>query len=356
MLVIDLFGLDETEVRNRYPEVYQHLAGSVKPERNHNSRQSYRQIWWIFGEPRRSLRPTFMGLPRYIVTVETAKHRIMQFLPATTVPDNKLVVIASDNAFHLGVLSSKAHTTWALRAGGKLGVGNDPVYVKSRCFDPFPFPDPDLAQRASIAALAEEIDSLRKRVLTEHPSLTLTGLYNVRERLRAGARAGDLDPAERRVYDDGLVLILNELHGQLDNAVLDAYGWPHGVTDADVIARVVALNAARAAEERRGRVAWLRPTFQAVQPGAANFSGEQAEADLVVPSKREPKALFPQRELDQVAVVLSMLMSGPGRNDAATIALRFRQGKKVEKKVAAVLAAVERTGVVLVLDRGRASG
>jgi hypothetical protein len=35
------------------------------------------------------------GLPRYIATVETAKHRAFQFLGANIAPDNMLVCIAS---------------------------------------------------------------------------------------------------------------------------------------------------------------------------------------------------------------------------------------------------------------------
>ena len=78
--------------------------------------------WWIFGEPRRELRPALNGLPRYIATVETSKHRFFLFLDGSILPDNKLVAFGSDDAFHLGVLSSRPHVTWALRAGGWLGV------------------------------------------------------------------------------------------------------------------------------------------------------------------------------------------------------------------------------------------
>ena len=67
-----------------------------------------------------------------------------------------------------------------------LGVGTESVYVKSRCFDSFPFPDATDTQKATIGAIAEELDAHRKRVLEEHPHLTLTGLYNVLERLKAG--------------------------------------------------------------------------------------------------------------------------------------------------------------------------
>jgi hypothetical protein len=183
VMVIDLFGLEADDVRKRFPEVYQHLLQTVKPERDTNNRAAYRDNWWIFGEPRKDLRPALVGLSRYIATVETAKHRVCQFLDGSILPDNKLVVIGLDNPFCLGVLSSRVHVTWALRAGGWLGVGNDSVYVKTRCFDPFPFPDcPDDLQQ-KIAAAAEEMDAHRKARQSVHPGLTLTQMYNVLEKL-----------------------------------------------------------------------------------------------------------------------------------------------------------------------------
>lgn len=72
--------------------------------------------------------------------METTKHRTFQFLDADILPDNMLVSIAVPYAFGLGVLSSRVHTLWALSTGGRLGVGNNPRYNKSRCFEPFLFP------------------------------------------------------------------------------------------------------------------------------------------------------------------------------------------------------------------------
>jgi hypothetical protein len=54
VMVIDLFGLTEAEVRQRFPDVYQWVLERVKPEREQNNRASYRDSWWIFGEPRNS--------------------------------------------------------------------------------------------------------------------------------------------------------------------------------------------------------------------------------------------------------------------------------------------------------------
>ena len=175
-----------------------------------------------------------------------------------------LVVIASDDAYHLGVLSSRIHELWALAQGGRLGYGNDPRYNKSRCFETFPFPDADAAQAAEIRHLAESIDAHRKARQRLHPGLGLTDLYNAVAALRAGRALSEKesDAAER-----GLAATLAELHRRLDRAVGAAYGLPPGAADADVLARLVALNAARRAEEGAGQVRYLRPLFQA--PGRA---------------------------------------------------------------------------------------
>ena len=183
LMAIDLFGLDIKTVRTRYPEVYQHLLETVKPDRDANRDADIKARWWLFGRTRDEIRPALIGLPRYIATVETSKHRVFQFLDASILPDNMLVAVGSDNAFDLGVLSSRLHLTWALRAGGWLGVGNDPRYSKSRCFDPFPFLDCSDTLKSKIRAIAEELDAHRKARLTEHPKLTLTQMYNVLEKL-----------------------------------------------------------------------------------------------------------------------------------------------------------------------------
>ncbi len=263
MLVIDLFGLTALEVRQRYPTVYQWVLERVKPERAQNNRATYRNNWWIFGEPRRELRPALAKLPRYIATVETAKHRTFQFLDASILPDNMLIAIASDDAFHLGVLSSLVHAAWSLANGGSIGVYVGNVrYNKTRCFETFPFPDDDTGLtptlRERIATLAEQIDAHRKRQQAAHPSLTLTGVYNVLEALRAGTALTD---KEKTIHAQGLVAVLKELHDELDAAVLTAYGLQHE-PPTHWLHHLVSLNAQRAEEERTGSIRWLRPAYQ----------------------------------------------------------------------------------------------
>ena len=279
--VIDLFGLSADEVRKRYPAIYQHVLERVKPERDQNARAGRRNKWWLFGETNPKLRDQLRGLPRYIATVETAKHRTFQFLDASILPDNMLLAIATDDACLHGVLSSRAHISWALAAGGTLE--DRPRYNKTRCFETFPFPTPEtgltLALSARIASLAEDIDAHRKRVLAAGQGLTLTGLYNVLEALREGRV---LTTKEKAIHDAGLVAVLKSLHDELDAAVLAAYGWADITLPRDeqtLLARLVALNADRIAEEANGKIAYLRPAYQNPALRGAATDGVKAAAE-----------------------------------------------------------------------------
>jgi hypothetical protein len=266
LMLIDLFGLDEAEVRQRFPEVYDHLLRTVKPDRETNRRATYRDNWWIFGEPRREMRPALEGLKRYVATVDTAAHRVFQFVEPDVICDDKVVIVACDHAYTLGLLSSLVHVEWSRAAGALLE--DRPVYPKSTCFDPFPFPDATDAQRAAIAAIAEELDLTRRVALDENPGMTMTGLYNLVAPLRAGQV---LTPEQEAQATRARARIIAKLHDDLDAAVAAAYGWPHPLPPAEIVARLVKLNAERAAEEAAGHVRWLRPEYQAkkLDPGSS---------------------------------------------------------------------------------------
>lgn len=372
VFIIDLYGLSAEEARHAVPSLYQWVHDRVKPERDHNKRDTYRLNWWIFGEPVPATRRSVAGLSRYVSTTMTAKHRVFVFLDADILPDQKLITVGVQDPLHLGVLSSRVHSCWALATGGNLGVGNDPVYAKGRSFDPFPFPDPTPSQAARIRDLAEQLDAHRKRQQAQHPELTLTGMYNVLEKLRAG---DTLTPRERTIHEQGLVSVLRELHDALDTAVFEAYGWsdlaaqlvgkPGATTplpdkpeaqaaaEEELLRRLVELNAARAAEEARGHVRWLRPDYQ--NPGATSATAtaatpSQIEADLGPAEEAEAsatpatsgKAAWPRNMREQVAAVRSALAHQP--LPAEAIAARFKRTPRAG--VQAVLEALEELGMV----------
>ncbi len=349
VMVIDFFGVEANTIRRDYPEVYQHLLTSVKPERDKNNRASYRDKWWCFGEPRKEMRPSLKKLHHYIATVETMKHRVFQFIDASIIPDNKLIVFSLDEAHALGILSSKVHVIWATLSGGWLGVGNDPVYVKSRCFDPFPFPDATETAKNQIGMLAEELDSTRKLVLAENPDLTLTILYNVLELSQAGI---SLSPKERDIQTRGRVLILKELHDHIDEAVMRAYRWPLDLTNEQIIERLVELNQVRASEERRGFIKWLRPDYQIAKLGPLAHRADRIQSIAIAGSSRSKNA-FPTEWAAQAGNVLDLLSRSREPLTAAEIASQFEDQNRITPEVNDVLTSLNSLGQIETFDNGR---
>lgn len=350
--VIDLYGYSEIEARLNFPETYQALLERVKPDRINNADRGFRDNWWLFGRTRPEVRQANKPLDRYIATTRTSKHRLFQFIDAGIISNHEIVVISSNDPVHLSVLSSGIHKCWALRAGGTLE--DRPRYNKGQTFDPFPFPDPSEEIKARLRALGEELDATRKTVLAEHDDLTLTGLYNLLEKVRAKT---ELTPIEQDQKTRGRVLILKELHDQIDAATADAYGWPRDLTDEQILERLVALNAERAREEAAGHVRWLRPDYQIprVAKGAAAKSGELDLGEA--PAAAEDLPDFPKDAADRPAAVLSVLDHADAPLDVAAIARSFNKGgKRIEQAILKVLPALVRYGHVTALKDGRFAG
>ena len=388
VLALDFYGLDEATLRARFPAAYQWLLDRVKPARDHDKRESRRRNWWLFAESVPKFRAAVHGLPRYIGTTETAKHRLFTFLDADILPDQKVRVVVSAEALILGVLSSSVHVEWTLRTGGTLE--DRPVYNNSRCFEPFPFPSDDTGLTP---ALAEQLDAHRKARQAAHEAVTLTGMYNVLAKLRSGEA---LTPKDKLLHEQGLVSVLRTLHDELDEAVLKAYGWDDlgpapwadeaarsAWTEA-LLERLVALNARRAAEEAAGSVRWLRPEFQdparraaaaagtpastapapqqqaiadlgAAAAGAASRQGEreeQADPDEVTgeapppveapaPLARQP---WPTELPAQVKAVAEVLAANAGALDEAALAERFTGRGPWKKRLPSILETLEAVG------------
>ena len=410
--VIDTYGLGDAELRASAPATYTRLLELVKPERDAGREPSRKRFWWLHGRTHETQRSALAGLERYIGTTRTAKHRTFTFVPSMTIAESKVVVVASEDASLLAMLSSTPHLVWALKAGGFLE--DRPTYQHVDCFNKFPFPDPSDAIRATLRDLGEELDATRKTVQAGHPDLTLTGLYNVLEKVRAGT---PLDAKDEDVKDRGRVLILKDLHDQIDRATMQAYGWddlipllssssgkplaaqtegPSGAREREpvgdsaasdilpekiafgaagspglrfatpeddeskkldeiILERLVALNAERAAEEAAGHVRWLRPDYQIPRfaKGAVAKSGElDLGATVVAIDKGLPA--FPKDKGEQVMAIRAVLVSSTRPMDAAAVARAFKGGgRKIEQRVVQALNTLVRYAEITALPDGR---
>lgn len=324
VFVID-FGIMTEREAKRYPLLYDIVRTRVKPERDANNDRSTREKWWRFGRNREEFRPALAGLDRFIATPETARYRYFRFLGATIAPDNTLVCIASDQPFHLGVLSSEIHVRWALEAGGRLGVGNDPRYNKTLCFDSFPFPEARPVLRGEISEAAEELDRLRTAAIDRADALTLTKIYGVLAKLRASA---PLSEAERIIHDTAACGVLLDLHSRLDALVAEAYGWPWPIPADDVVRRLVQLHDERLADEARGEVQWLRLTYQRTQltVPAQRVAERFSVAPIAHPNRVAVRTPWPATAVEQIAALkASVSVAGGTSEDAAK---RFKGAKR----------------------------
>tara|TARA_R110002072_G_scaffold202482_1_gene360370 strand:- start:769 stop:4203 length:3435 start_codon:yes stop_codon:yes gene_type:complete len=346
---MDFLGLTSDQVKDAFPECYQHLCDYVRPERKQNNRKSYRDNWWLFGEPRKVFRTTLRGLTEQIITPETSRHRFFTTCPIETIVEGTLVVIASDQPEVLGVLSSRPHELWALSSGSRLGVGNDPRYNKTRCFETFPFPVTDAQAKKRIGHLAEQLDAHRKRQQEKHPKLTMTGMYNVLEKLRSQR---SLNAKEQVIHEQGLVSVLKQIHDDLDAAVFDAYGWPHDLDDEAILHRLVELNHERADEEGRGLIRWLRPEFQnpdgATQTAFDNESTKKKAKKATAKIKKQP---WPKSLPDRMVAIQNALQRHGTPADVRQVAAYYTRANK--DNVAELLETLAAVGNVRQIEDGR---
>ncbi|WP_245894622.1 class I SAM-dependent DNA methyltransferase [Paracoccus indicus] len=325
VFVIDLFGLSLQDAQAHFPQLVQHLMDHVKPDRaakagNSKDAAKYAEEWWLFGKTRPELRTAVAKLRRHIGTTRTAKHRIFQMLPDDCLTESEIINITVDDQSIMATLSSRYHITWSLAAGGTLE--DRPRYNHSVCFLPFPFPTPTDAQTATLRSLGEQLDAHRKDRLAAHPKLTLTGLYNLLEKVRAGTK---IEGKDKEVYDQGLVGILRDLHDRIDVAVAEAYGWPADLSDDDILHRLVDLNRERAAEEATGLIRWLRPDYQNPDGKAVATKAGQGAMDLGI-AAATTKTPWPKTLPDQLSAVQRKL----GELGIATpeqIARQFARGR-----------------------------
>lgn len=362
--VIDMYGLSIDTVQDELPQIYQWLYDRVKPSRDLNKDKDLREKWWLHRRSNEDLRNSIQNLGSYIATVQTCKHRFFTTLDSETLPDDKLIAIALEDGFFLGVLSSRLHVVWALATGGRLGVGNDPIYNKSQCFEAFPFPETTVEMKMKIRVLAERLDTHRKHQKEQFPKLTLTSMYNVLEKLRSGEELSDKDKV---IHEQGLVSVLRELHDELDRAVFTAYGWddladklvglPGATTplpdkpeaqaaaEEELLQRLVDLNTQRAAEEANGHIRWLRPEYQNPDALGTQKQSELAvdsEAKEALPASKSKKLKWPKLMREQVAAVRNALEI----DDLTLEAISQQFMRNPEKHVASVLGALKDLGMV----------
>ena len=286
-----------------WPELLAIVEQRVKPERMKVNREVRRRRWWQFGDRQPALYFAIAGLERVLVTPQTSSVQALVFLSSKLVYGHTLLIFPLSTYPAFAVLQSRFHQIWSAFLGPTL---EDRLrYTPSDCFETFPFPDG----------------------WEGHPNLEITGkkFYESRAALMARNDEG-LTKTYNRFHDpyenDPEIEILRELHAAMDRAVLGAYGWSDIHTDCEflldyeideatwgrkkkpyryrwpdpirdeVLARLLALNAERAAEEARSGKASATPR-PAPSPDSGRPHFQKAPQSCPSFAAAEPKPLWP---------------------------------------------------------------
>ncbi len=297
-----------------FEEPFRHILEHVKPARDRNKREFRREHWWLHAETAPGMRDALLGRHRFLATPRVSKHRIFVWFDSVILPDDGIYVFARDDDYFFGVVHSGVHEAWARSQGTQVRDRESGFrYTPTTCFETFPFPEPTDAQRTAIADAARELDQLRNNWLNppewtttqtlEFPGTvggpwdryidpaTIHPLYppapspsegRAGEGGEAGTRRNPPSltlPAEGREPELGVVKYprtiprdeaaardlknrtltnlynlrpawLDLAHRRLDEAVFAAYGWSPDASDDDLLAKLLELNLARAANDQ----------------------------------------------------------------------------------------------------------
>ena len=253
-----------------YPDLLSIVNQRVRPGRmklgTSSIDKSHKRRWWLYANDRPKLRQAIEGLARVLAISEVGQYAAFAFLPANVIFSHTLKVFSLDTHAAFCALQSRPHEIWARFFGSSMK--DDLRYTPSDCFETFPFP-PDWETHPALEAAGEAYYDFRAALMVENDE-GMTKTYN---RFH--------DPNER----DPRIARLRELHAAMDSAVLDAYGWtdipsaceflldyeideetwgrkkkpwryrwPDDVRD-EMLARLLTLNAERAAEEEMAKEA-----------------------------------------------------------------------------------------------------
>ncbi|NHQ82924.1 restriction endonuclease [Chromobacterium vaccinii] len=214
-----------------FEEAFERVQHLVKPERDKVNRAARREKWWQYAERASGLYTAIRATSRGFIAAATTKYLNFSAAPTNFVFLNTIYVFTTDRYDLYGVVQSGIHEAWARKYSGALETRLR--YSPSDCFETFPFPN-GLWQTSSpmLAAIGERYHEYRCALMSRL-WLGLTDIYNLFHTpdltIPQVAKVSKKSQEEVEAGYQGL-LELRRLHRELDEAILNAYGW----TDLDL--------------------------------------------------------------------------------------------------------------------------
>jgi len=196
------------ERAGQYPECLDIVRRLVKPARDklkgrNPTGNDRARNWWRYGRRADSLYKAIDGKKRVLAIVLHSATGTPVFVDSQQVFSHGIAVLAYEDYGHLALLTSGLHYWWAITWGSTLGAALR--YTPTDVFETFS--QPIITDRMQSAG--EKLDAFRRRLMLDR-QVGLTPLYT---------------ELHNQDYQDGGVIALRGIHVELDQAVMEAYGW-----------------------------------------------------------------------------------------------------------------------------------
>jgi hypothetical protein len=229
--IIDFKERTESEAR-RYKEPWAIVERLVKPERITKDADKYPRMvneWWKYWNARPGLYGAMQGMDQVVVIALMSKTVMPIRVPTGQVFSHRLGVFVTDRYAAQVLLSSSLHENWARKYSATLETRMH--YAPSDVFETFP--QPNATDR--MASIGLVLNDARRQTMLRR-QLGLTSLYNL---VNDPDRTSDSDVDK-----------LREIHVEVDEAVMEAYGWTdvpleHGIHAYRQVERFTVSPAAR---------------------------------------------------------------------------------------------------------------
>jgi hypothetical protein len=238
--VINFFELELNEAQ-RYEECFGIIEKKVKPEREKITYSpNAKKYYWRYERLRPELYKNLKKFAfNYGISTQATKYVVFAKVPSNIVFSNAVAVISSEKNDVFSIISSTIHSEWAWKNSSKMG-GTSLRYTPTDSFETFPFPtNVSPKQEQKIEKIGECYYEHREQLM-HGIQLGLTETYNLFHSNAIAAQS--IKEKDKQVvalqrhlektantlsFDEVIkgILKLRELHVQIDEAVLEAYGW-----------------------------------------------------------------------------------------------------------------------------------
>jgi len=238
----------EWDVAADYPDCLEIVEKLVKPEREKKKGDRGAKFWWQFLRMRGELYNTIAGLELVLVHTRVTKTHAYTLVFPLLVFSDATIVFAIQNYI---ILQSNIHEHWAWIYSSSMK--GDRRYAPTECFETFPFPiNISQEKETTMENIGKQYYNHRQQLVLSI-QLGLTKTYNAfhSKEIKSVITNADLQDLNKSAIEKQYgkevwnlwshlqktpetcsmeeaitgVIKLRELHIQMDNAVLDAYGW-----------------------------------------------------------------------------------------------------------------------------------